>query len=114
MITHFWVQITKKSIGTLYDFNPVESRSFSNERTETKAKPCLIRNLFYTDRSGINEMNKMEVCEDQKSEKWCKKQKKKGKCSKYEDECKKTCDLCDDQTDNCDDTLHQLSCLNKD
>jgi len=67
---------------------------------------------FQSNRLALDdEMNKMEVCEDQKSEKWCKKQKKKGKCSKYAKECKKTCDLCDDQTDNCDDTLHQLNCL---
>jgi hypothetical protein len=64
-------------------------------------------------RSGMNEMNKMEVCEDKKSEKWCKKQKKKGKCSKYAEDCKKTCDLCEDQTDNCDDTLNQLHCLSE-
>ena len=70
---------------------------------------------FQSNRLALDdEMNKMEVCEDQKSEKWCKKQKKKGKCSKYAKECKKTCDLCDDQTDNCDDTLHQLHCLSKD
>jgi hypothetical protein len=67
---------------------------------------------FQSNRLALDdEMNKMEVCEDQKSEKWCKKQKKKGKCSKYAKECKKTCELCDDQTDNCDDTLHQLNCL---
>ena len=80
------------------------------QRTETKAKHCRITNLFYTDadRSGMNEMNKfpsmgtmrteMEVCEDQKSEKYCKKMKKKGKCEseKIAKKCKKTCEVCDD------------------
>jgi len=59
-------------------------------------------------RSGMNEMNKfpsmgtmrteMEVCEDQKSEKYCKKMKKKGKCEskKIAKKCKKTCEVCDD------------------
>jgi len=72
-------------------------------------------------RSGMNEMNKfpsmgmmrteMEVCEDQKSDKYCKKMKKKGKCNKVAKVCKKTCDLCDDQADECHDTLDQLHCL---
>ena len=80
------------------------------KRTETKAKHCRITNLFYTDtdRSGMNERNKfpsmgsmrteMEVCEDQKSEKYCKKMKKKGKCEskKIAKKCKKTCEVCDD------------------
>jgi len=74
-------------------------------------------------RSGMNEMNKfpsmgmmrteMEVCEDQKSEKYCKKMKKKGKCNKVAKVCKKTCDLCDDQADDCNDTLDQLHCLSE-
>ena len=40
----------------------------------------------------------MEVCEDQKSEKYCKKMKKKGKCEseKIAKKCKKTCEVCDD------------------
>ena len=40
----------------------------------------------------------MEVCEDQKAEKYCKKMKKKGKCEikKIAKKCEKTCEVCDD------------------
>ena len=52
----------------------------------------------------------MEVCEDQKSEKYCKKMKKKGKCNKVGEVCKKTCGICQD---DCQETLETLHCLSK-
>ena len=77
------------------------------QRTDTKAKHWRSTNLFYMDRSGMNEMNKFysmgmmrthdEECEDQKSEKYCKKMKKKNKCKskKVAKVCKKSCELCE-------------------
>ena len=62
---------------------------------------------LYTNRYGMNEMNKFplmgmmrmeEACQDKISTKKCLKLKKKGKCSdkKVAKKCKKTCELCDD------------------
>ena len=87
------------------------------QRTETKAKHCPITNLFYTDRSGMNEMNKFlsmsmmrkeEPCEDIRND--CQRWKKKCDKEKVKLSCKKTCGLCQD---SCHDTLENLHCLSK-
>ena len=86
----------------------MESRSLLMQKTKTKAKHCQLTKLFtYTNRYGMNEMNKFssmgmirmeETCKDKISAKKCSKLKKKGKCSdkKVAKKCKKTCELCDD------------------
>ena len=88
------------------------------QKTETKAKHCRITNLFYPDRSGMNEtkflfkstMRKEEPCEDTKSEKFCQKYIKYCDSEKVKPYCKKTCGLCQD---SCHDTLDNLHCLGK-
>ena len=114
MITHFWVQI--KKILAHYTISTQQNQClFLMQRTETKAKPCRITNLFYTDRSGMNGTNniigaEMEACEDKKSEKYCQKRKKQCKTEKVAKVCKKTCGLCQD---DCHDTLESLHCLSR-
>ena len=92
----------KKLLNKVYNHL---SRSLLMQKTETKAKYCRITNLFYPDRSGMNEMNKFpsmgmrrkeKPCEDTMSTKKCLKLKKWGKCKKVGKVCKKTCDICND------------------
>ena len=102
-----------KNIGTLYNFNTIESSSFLMQRTDTKAKHCRISN-------GMNETNKFlsmkmmrtkkEACEDKISEKRCQKMKNQCKTEKVARVCKKTCGYCQD---DCYHTLENLHCLSK-
>ena len=62
---------------------------------EKAIKVTLIAAMFYSGHPFQIDFT-CEPCKDQKSFKFCKKQKKKGKCSKSGiwKKCKKTCDKC--------------------
>ena len=47
----------------------------------------------------IIEIDNLEKCEDQKSEKWCSKKKDKGLCEEdnISKKCKKTCNTCNNK-----------------